>query len=51
MVKSNKVYSPSEYLEAVTGKYYIIRGEDDISEIQNILAENGWDTLWDRPLS
>lgn len=52
MVKSEKLYSPQNYLEAVTGKCYIIDGEDDIEFIQEILVENGYiDELWDYPLS
>lgn len=52
MVKSEKIYSPQNYLEAVTGKCYIINGEDDIELIQEILVENGYtDELWDYPLS
>lgn len=50
MVKSEKLYSPQNYLEAVTGKCYIVSGEDDIALIQEILEENGYE-LWDYPLS
>lgn len=52
MVKSEQIYSPQNYLEAVTGKCYIIDGEDDTEFIQEILVENGYiDELWDYPLS
>ncbi len=51
MVKSEKIYSPQNYLESVTGNCYIISGENDIELIQTILAENGYDELWDYPLS
>ena len=52
MVKSSKIYSPQSYLDAVTGKYYVISGENDIEFIQEILEENGYtDELWDYPLS
>lgn len=52
MVKSEKIYSPQNYLEAVTGKYYCISGENDIEFIQEILERNGYtDELWDYPLS
>lgn len=52
MVKSEKIYSPQNYLEAVTGKGYIISGEDDVELIQEILVENGYrDELWDYPMS
>ena len=52
MVKSEKIYSPQSYLEAATGKCYMISGENDIELIQEILVENGYsDELWDYPLS
>ena len=52
MVKSEQIYSPQYYLEAVTGKCYIINGDNDIELIQEILAENGYtDEFWDYPLS
>ena len=52
MVKSEQIYSPQSYLEAVTGKCYLIRGDNDIELIQEILVENGYvDELWDYPLS
>lgn len=52
MVKSNKIYSPQNYLEAVTGKCYIISGYNDVDFIQEVLVQNGYtDTLWDYPLS
>lgn len=52
MVKSDKLYSPENYLEAVTGKYFIVRGDDDITEIEAILDKCGYrDELWNYPLS
>lgn len=54
MVKSESVYSPQAYLEAVTGKCYIIHGDtiyDLLDEIQAILSENGYKLLWDYPLT
>lgn len=50
MVKSEKIYSVQDYLEAVTEKCYIIRGEDDIEFIHNVLAHEGLE-FWDYPLS
>ena len=50
MVKSNRIYSPQQYLEAVTGKCYIVRDDDDISTITRILSHTGWN-LWNYPLS
>lgn len=52
MVKSEQIYSPQNYLEAVTGLCYVIRGENDIEFIQNVLVANGYaNELWDYPLS
>lgn len=50
MVKSEKIYSVQDYLEAVTEKCYIISGEDDIEFTHNVLAHEGLE-LWDYPLS
>ncbi|MEE1084957.1 MAG: hypothetical protein UH850_14620 [Paludibacteraceae bacterium] len=50
MVKSDKVYSPQAYLEAVTGDCYVIRGDNDIDTIQCILDDHGFN-LWDYPMS
>ena len=50
MVKSEKIYSPQSYLEAVTGMWYIVKGDDDIELIENILKEYDLD-LWNYPLS
>ena len=50
MVKSDQIYSPQQYLEAITGKCYIMRGEDDIAFIEDRLAENGFE-LWNYPLT
>ena len=50
MVKSEKIYSPQQYLEAVTGKCYIIREDDDVKFIDDCLDLNGYG-LWNYPLS
>ena len=50
MVKSERIYSPQQYLEAVTDKYYVIRGEDDISFIHGVLAHENLE-FWDYPMS
>ena len=50
MVKSEKIYSPQNYLEAVTGNCYIISGDDDVGLIERILYENNLE-LWSYPLS
>ena len=52
MIKSQHIYSPQAYLEAVTGKYYFINGEDAVDFIQEVLVQNGYtDELWDYPLT
>ena len=50
MVKSEQIYSPQNYIEAVTGNCYLIRGDNDIEEIEEILADYGYE-LWNYPLS
>ena len=51
MVKSEQIYSPQNYLMAVTGKCYMYDGENDIVFINNRLYENDLDYLWDYPMS
>ena len=50
MVKSEQIYSPQIYVEAITGLYYAFRGEDNITFIEDKLALNGFE-LWNYPLS
>lgn len=50
MVKSERIYSPQQYLEVVTDLCYVIRGENDIEFIQGVLAHEGFE-LWDYPMS
>lgn len=50
MIKSEKLYSPREYLEAVTGFYYLVKGNDDVAFIQNALKENNLEEFWDYPM-
>lgn len=50
MVKSERIYSPQQYLEVITDKCYIIRGEDDIAFIHGVLAHEGFD-FWDYPMN
>ena len=50
MVKSERIYSPQNYLEIITDKCYIINGEDDIEFIQGVLANEGFE-LWDYAMS
>ena len=51
MVKSEKLFSPQFYLESVTGVCYVVNGDDDIEFIDNALQHNGYDSLWNYPLS
>lgn len=50
MVKSEQIYSPQIYVEAITGLYYVFKGEDNITFIEDKLALNGFE-LWNYPLS
>ena len=50
MVKSEQIYSPQNYLEAVTGSCYIIKGANDIETIEVILEDYDLE-LWNYPLS
>ena len=54
MVKSKQIYNPQSFVGAVTGHYFIFQQNDTVTEIHNILKENGFETednpLWDYPL-
>lgn len=50
MVKSEKLYSPQSYLEAVTGNYYCITEDNYLVFIQRTLEQNNFE-LWDYPMS
>ena len=49
MVKSKKIYSPSEYLTLVTGNYHNVTGLDDIKFIEDTLESYDL-CLWNYPL-
>ena len=55
MVVTNKLYSPQEFVEILTGKYYIIDCDDDIENIHALLIHEGVESeenpLWDYPLN
>ena len=55
MVVTNKLYTPQEFVEILTGKYYIIDGDDDIEDIHALLIHEGVESeenpLWDYPLN
>lgn len=50
VVKSNKLYSPQNYLELITGNTYIVQGDDDIEFIEDILEKEGY-CLWNYPIT
>lgn len=54
VIKSTTVYSPQNFVEALTGLAYIFRSNDDVEEIHKLLRQNGVETddspLWDYPL-
>lgn len=50
---SCRALSPQEYVEKVTGKCFVVSADTIgalIDEIQNRLASEGYDDLWDYPL-
>ena len=52
MVKSNQIYSPQSYVGAITGTYYFFKHKmHPVDEIQYLLKLNGYDNLWDYPLT
>ena len=52
MVKSERLYSPQEYLDAVLGECYLFDSyaDDDIKEIEEILKKED-KALWNYPLT
>ena len=50
MVKSEQIYSPQTFVEAITGLYYVSEGEDDVTFVEEKLALNGFE-LWNYPLT
>lgn len=54
MVKSKLIYSPQNFVGAVTGNYYIHNHDDTVKEIHKLLRLNEIETeeepLWDYPL-
>lgn len=51
-VLSKEIYSPQNYIQAVTGNYYIFRNDTTVyKEIQTLLDLNGFENLWDYPLT
>ena len=50
MIKSERLYSPQSYLEAVTGRCYVYNGDNDIGFIEATLDDHFFE-LWNYPLS
>lgn len=53
-VLSKEIYSPQNFIEALTGKYYIIN-ESPLEKIHSILVQEGlednvYNTIWDYPI-
>ena len=51
MVKSVYCVSPQKYLEMVTGKVFVVAGDDDCGFIDRKLEEEGFSELWSYPLT
>ena len=50
-VRSEKIYTPQQYINAVTGHCFCFQQEDTIAEIQDKLDRYCFDTLWSYPLA
>ena len=52
MVMSEKIYSAEEYLESMTGKYFLLNKENTVEEIEKILDKHfGERSFWSYPLN
>ena len=55
MVKSKQIYSPQNFVDALTGYCYIFQCDDTIKEIHDLLKKHKVETrcnpLWDYPLN
>lgn len=43
VIKSEKIFTPQEYLELVTGKTYVISSDNDVEAVELILEKEGYD--------
>lgn len=50
MIVSRKMFTPFEYLDAVTGHPNILSGNDDVASIEAILEREGYEAVWNFPL-
>ena len=51
MVKSEKLYTPQYYVEALTGNCYVFGSDNVIEQIANVMLFNKLPNLFDYPLS
>lgn len=47
----DKVISAQNYLQLITGKCFIINADNQLEQVENILAQEGYDNLWNYPLN
>lgn len=50
IVLSKKLYSPSEFVEIITGEYYAFSGNNDSVAIRKVLDDHGYKNVWDYQL-
>lgn len=50
IVLSKKMYSPSEFVEIITGEYYAFSGDNDSVAIRKALNDHGYKNVWDYQL-
>lgn len=50
-VKSTKVYTPQQYVEAMTGLCFYFEQDDTVAEIQEKLDKHCLHSLWNYPLT
>ena len=51
MVKSEKLFTPQSYVEALTGNCYVFGSDNVCEQISNVLLLNKMQNLFDYPLS
>ena len=51
LVKSETIYSPQAFVEAVTGYCYCFKQEDTIKEIEQMLERHCSQPLWNYPIT
>jgi hypothetical protein len=51
IVVSEKIWTPQQFAEVITGHRYIFDGDDDVGYLASILEESGYGDLWDYDLN